>query len=94
MKYYNENTISSIRHRRFLRKNSHLYTIICQTKKTTVWRLQFHQVKLLKGFTNQNPISDHGKLSGDAFVDHIIIPFKVFSETSPVFNVTVKRSLP
>ena len=31
--------------------------------------------KTLEGFTKLNPVSDYGKLSGDAFADRIIIRF-------------------
>ena len=53
--------------------------------RITVWLGNGYRLTL-KVLKKLNPISDYGRLPGNAFADHIIIPFWTFSETSPTFS--------
>ena len=71
----------------------HIHIQLCQSIKTyclkiTVWLGKDYRLtgKTFQGFEKLTHKRDYGRLSGDAFANGIIIPFKVFSKTSLIFS--------
>ena len=71
--------------RKFFKKCTSFYYYISNYEDYALRKITDWLGKIFWGFIKLNPVSDYGRIFGDAFTCYIIIPFQVFLETSLTF---------